>query len=506
MPDQEFKIHVISDADNSGFKSSGAATDDLTQATKKSTAATADDAEASKKTAKEVEGLNIKKRELLESAHTLTREFPLLGEIMRAVYNPMAFTIFGIIAAFEIWTTKVRTLTEEFSEMVLPNFGAHLRDAENVATAYDGIAKSVKGADDEFNSAATAFERQQKAIEAQLAATTALIAAQKQKAIADLDMERASGKVGPAMYDAKKSIIEQGYNDKTVQAEIDARNADLAARKAEQQRDADDAAKSAAKARAIKLPQDDKAVDAQIAELDDLINARKKDAEKKRADAEKQREIAGDVADTFSGGFGHGVATFVRTAPEVIGQIATHGGADPAQHAALLDAEAKAADEQVKAAEQAKARIEKEKSDREKLRKDAEKQAADAEKLRLENAGQDDPNKVGSVAWQNAQAKKAQGVKDSAAQENRFTKDIDAFNKDANEFQKYARQTDPQSIAAAHKAMQDMLAAVTDAMSVVTSLAGTGSDVAQMRADIAMMKTMLANLQRQTAAMPGQSR
>jgi hypothetical protein len=504
MADTDFKIHIVSDADNTGFKSAGAASEDLTQSTKKGAAATGEDAEASKKSAKEVEGLEIKKRELLESTRALTREFPLLREIMAAVYNPIAFTVFGIIGAFEIWTNRVKTLTEALGGILLPNFGAHIKDAENIATAYDGIAKSVKGADEEFNSAASAFERHASAINAQLVAIKALIAAQKEKAIADLDMERASGKLGTATYDAKKAIIEQGYNDKTTQAEIDARNAELQAKKTEEARLKQEAAKKSGEASAIKLPQDDREVDAQIAEFKDLAAALKKQAETHRAEIEKLQEVqSGREASKFNEGLG-GLKEGFKGMPEEIAYDFKYGmTTDPAAMIKLRKKSAKEAEDNAAAAEKSAARIEKEKADREKLRQEAEKAAADHEKLRLENAGQDDPNKVGSVAWQNAQAAKTQHVRDTATGENRFTKDIENFNKDAEDFKKNAGRTDPQGIADARKAMADMFAAVTDAMSVVTTLANSGVDVATMRKDIAGMKQTIAALQSQVNSTPG---
>ena len=127
----------------------------------------------------------------------------------------------------------LKTAQELLGGWQLPDFAEHTDGVTAAAEAYDKLKTAVAGADTEFNGAASAFERQSKAISAELEATKQLIEAQKQKAVADLDIQRATGQVSPGTYAARKAMVEQGANDATVQAEIDARNADLAAKKQE---------------------------------------------------------------------------------------------------------------------------------------------------------------------------------------------------------------------------------------------------------------------------------
>src|ERR1035437_387474 len=137
--------------------------------------------------------LTLGKRELSESLRGLTRQYPMLGEVARTVFNPIVMATFGIIEAFTIWKSRVDTLVAALGGIELPDLGEHITQAENVATAYHGIAEAVEAADVQFDSAASIFERAAKATAAQLAATKLLITAIKEKALAELDIEKAGG-------------------------------------------------------------------------------------------------------------------------------------------------------------------------------------------------------------------------------------------------------------------------------------------------------------------------
>jgi DNA repair exonuclease SbcCD ATPase subunit len=495
--DQSYKIQIVFDLLNQGkVEEAKAKLTDLNQeaaeSAKKNTSATEEDAGASKKSAQEVEDLGIKKRELLESTRALTREMPVLGEIMRAVYNPMAFTIFGIIGAFEIWINKIKALTEAFGGIVLPDLTSGITQANDIATAYDGITKAVKGADDEFNNAAAAFERQEKAIAAQLAAMRQLITAQKEKAIADLDLERSSGKITPASYAAKKSIIEQGYNDKTTQAEIDARNADLAAKKQEVAQAEADAKTAQSKAAGFKLPDTDDQVQSQIDAFKKLAAENRTQADAATAEAKKQQ----DLIESGQGSLRERAESF----PELLGQTVKYGGDYTPQNIRDIETQtAKEAEDRAAAADAAAARIEEQKKQRDDARKDAEDKTKAAEKAKLSIAGEDDPTKVGSVAWQNAQAAQAQSVRDSSAQENRFVGDADAFHRDIVTVNKDVKKPTPENFAAAKQAVNDMVAAIQDSADIISHFSGSASQIAEMKRQLEKMRGELDQAQRQIA-------
>ncbi len=481
-------VKTNADAAAAGTKKLSISADELSDATKRRLGILGQETADTKKVTEATEGLDLSKRELLESTHAITREMPVLGEIMRAAYNGTAFSIFGVIGAMEIWIEKTKTLTEAFGGMELPRFTNQIKDAQDIAVAYDGIGKAIRDALAEFNSAPEIYGRQKTAIDAQVASIRSLIQANKDKAQADLDIERAAGKIGPAMFAARKSAIEQGYTAQTEQLEKDARTAELKAKQDEQKGLEKTAADKAHAAAGVKLPEDDAVVDAQIAAQKNQAAALRKQAEDQRAEADKLQVFKAGQDD-------HSWGTSLRQLPEAVAFSVKYGATtDPGEIIKARNESAKDAEEKAIAADREAQRLEKAKADRETLRKQSEDAAAAAQKLALENAGQDDPKKVGSVAWQNAQADAVGNVKNTTALENRFTSDAEGIAKDIQTYAGAAGKTDPRSVETARAALADMFAALRDAASVMEMLKNSGVDISSIRRELNTLKAQVQSI------------
>lgn len=425
-----------------------------------------------KKAADETEGFTLKKKELLESVKLLRNEYPLLGEAIRMVFNPMVFTVGGIIGSFAIWKEKVNALTEAMGGIELPDLSGHIGQVEGVATAYDGVRNAVRAVDEEFNSATSVFDRQQKAINATLNASKALLAAQKELAVAQLDADRSSGKLSPSEYDAKKLIVERGYNDQSVQAEINARNASLAAKK-QQLADAEaEAAAKKTKAGSIKLPDSDKDVDAQMEKVKEVISSLQSGISKLKANIDKLDDIKqGIMSDTL--------LENVAALPAAIKTGYTFGSFRMEDAKAVEQTSLKEAQERLTAALQLLARIEEKKSDRASARAAGEKAAGIAENLRLGIAGEEDPTRPGSTAWLNSQQRGTQGVRDQASDFSRLAGDFSNVGKDVDQARGFVGKNtfSDQEKNAAQNALKDAYKGLADAAEVIRSLGAMGKDM-----------------------------
>jgi len=455
---------------------------------KENTAASATEGDALADAGKQTDKLTIKKRELSESIRLLTRQFPLLGEVAHVVFNPISAAIFGIIGAFEIWITKIKEATVVFGGVKMPDLTSGIQDAENLSFAWDKVAHAVADADRAFDSAKAVHDRNLAAINAELKAVKDLIAAIKEKAIADLDIQRAAGQLTPAEYAAHKAMIEQGANAQTEKAEADARNA-AAAAKVQQQKDAEAAA---AKARAavevirqsFHIPESDKTFSAQQAELKMQADATRKMAEDASKRIQDIRAIGGDDFGANMKGramfpFRYGVSTTLQQGSDLEAQNekTAKDAADALEKTiARRDAAKKEYDDQVK--QQAEA-------------------AAEAERLKRENADNADPNKPGSNAWQNAQAAAAAKMQAGTSGAKQFAGDLDQANKDIAEIAGLSgkKTVTPEDIAKAHAAAMDVHAALVDAALVISRLAGMGEDVTQIKNELAEAKKRVSRIE-----------
>ena len=341
----------------------------------------------------------------------------------------------------------------------------------------------------EFNGAAPAFERQSKAIQAQLAAMKQLIEAQKQKAEADLDIQRAEGKVSPATYAARKAMIEQGANDQTVQAEIDARNADLAAKGQEVTGLWQQSTEEAKKAKKIQPGRTD-------AEMDQLINEAKAAAAKAEEQAKESRQREA-LAKSMAGQ--EGKESFTPEAIKTQFKYDETFGTttNPDEQAKIAGEAAKNAEATQANLEEQARQLQKQKDERTKHNEEAARLAGEAETRRQEYNADTDPKRPGSVAWQNAQDTATQKQRDRTSNESRFAQDLDQFNKDASELTKNRGRTDPESINKARQAMRDMYALVADMTTIVQTLAAEHQNVSSLAREVNAVKSEVAALRAQ---------
>jgi len=487
---QDLKIHIVSDADTKGFQQVSQAssklkvdTSDLNEETKRSLGMMPQAEDGLKKTAKASEEAGVSHREQKEALHELTHGYPELGEVARAALNPITIAAFGIAEAFSIWAERIKTAQELMGGWELPDLTGHARGVSAAATAYDQLKTAVAGADTEFDSAAGVFERQATAVQAQLEATKQLIEAQKQKAIADLNIERATGQVSPVTYDARRTMIEMGANAQTTQAEIDARNADLAAKKQEAAQLHQDSASEAAKAGAIQPGRNSEG-------MQELINEAKAAAEaagKAAAELHQKEALAKAMRDQ------EGLESFT---PESIAtqfkyDMTFGATTNPSEQAKIAEEAAKAAEVRQAALEESAKQLQKQLDERKKHSDESARLAAEAEKKDRGLQGEDDPNKVGSTAWKNAQAAASLRARNDTGLENQFTKDVENFNKDAEELNRSAGRTDPASLVKARQSMADMSAAVQDAMAIMQTLAADHQNVATLAQQVALMKRQI---------------
>ena len=483
MADKELKIHLTADSNLAEKAGEGKeALDKLNKSAQEST-------EATKKETAETGELDLKKRELLESIRELTHEYPILGEVARAAFNPLTIAAFGVAEALHIWIERLQTAQNLLGAFELPDFTTHAAGVSAAADAYDKLTTAVAGADTEFNGAADAFERQSKAIQAQLDATKKLIEAQKQKAQADLDIQRAEGKVSPSTYAARKAMIEQGANDQTVQAEIDARNADLAAKGQEVTGLWQQSTDETKKAKKIQPGRTD-------AELDQLIKETQDAAAKAEEQAKELRQKEA-LAKSMAGQ--EGLESFTPESIATQFKYDTTFGAttNPNQQAKIAEDAAKNAEATQAHLEEQSRQLQKQKEERTKHNEEAAHLAGEAETKRQEYNSQLDPKKPGTVAWQNAQDTATQKKRDITSNESRFAQDIDQFNKDATEYTKNSGRPDPESINKARQAMKDMYDLVNDMTTIVRTLAAEHQNVSLLARDVADAKSAIALLQSQ---------
>ena len=433
---------------------------------------------------------NLPRRERLEIIRTLTQSYPMLGEAMRAALSPEVFIAFSLVAAYEIWSERVKTLREMMGGWELPDFSVHAVGVDAAAEGYDKLKTAVAGANTEFNSAAALFERQKAAISAQLTVTKQLIDAQKQMAIADLDIERASGKVTPGQYEARKAMIEKGATDKTIQAEIDARNADLNAKREEVERLKDKSSEEAAKAAQIQPGMNDAA-------LEELINKAKAGAEAVKTQAEenrKRQKLAEEQRDTT----GADTLTFAGWGTAIEYSKEFGATTNPEDAAKMSEAAVKQAEQTQAVQEGLIRKLEKQKEERDKHREEAARLAAEHAKKQQELTGDEDPNHVGGITWQNRQDANQMHSNDVVATKTGVARDMEQFKKDAEAIRDQ-NKIDPEHIAKSRAALSDLAAMLKDSMAAVQELASYHENVTQLRPQVEAMKREAAQLRQKVA-------
>ena len=477
MPDDE-KLIRVAITSTSNLPQVGAESQKALEGVTKATG------EAGKEDQKQIETtshLEMKKRELSEALHGLSREYPLVGEAARAAFNPMVVSIAGVIEAVNIWLERMKTAQELLGGWELPDLAVHSVGVSAAAEAYDKLKTAVADANREFNSATGIYERQAKAVEAQLAATKLLIEANKKKAEADLDVQKASGQITPEEYAARKAEIEHGVTQETEQAETSARNAQLAAKRKEVEGLGQQSAAEAAKAAGIQPGLNDAALD----ELIKKAQGAAEEAGKQAAKFREEEKHATEVGERMAGGQGlTGLADVVHNAPGDIAWAAKYGlTADPAAVAAMnRNAAANAEDTQGDMANTVK-QLEKQKADREKHTTEAARLAGLQATKQDELKNDSDPTVVGSIAWQNAQAAKRAPITRAADKGEENARIIQQFQ---DEFRKLSSfdvkaNHNPDQIHQAAQTVADMSEALQAHTALLQSIVGLKDEIADLR-------------------------
>ena len=445
-------------------------------------AATAATASADEKAGKATESLTHQKRELLESTHELIRQYPILREAIHAAFSPMVLSIGGIIEAVNIWMERMKTAQELLGGWELPDLTEHTANIGAAAEAYDKLKTAVQDANTEFNSGAGIFERQEKAIAAQLTATKQLIEAQRKQAEADLDLQKAKGQITPEQYAERKAALDRSAGDQTTGAELSAMQAQLAAKRDEIARLGREQTAQSAKAAGIQpgLSDDD---------LDDLIKktqAAADEAGKKSAEFGAEAKHAQEVAERVQGGRGlEGLADDARNIGGDVAFFAKYGlTADPEEIAKLSQKQEKEAETTRRNLEKQASLLKKQKEERDKAAKEAAYLAGKQATAKDEFAGDSDPNIIGSTAWQMNQLAQRQAVQDKASQTKEDADTITRFREDAQKLESFDRNRlgfDPVQLTNAARTIEDMKIIMNNHTALLQGIAGLRPDLDALR-------------------------
>ncbi|HTR40118.1 MAG TPA: hypothetical protein VMH87_00695 [Pseudomonadales bacterium] len=438
--------------------------------------------------------LDLKKRELLESMRMVTAQFPMLGEAARTFFSPTTASIFLIIGAFALWKNRVEEMAQSLGAIQLPDFSESIRDAQNGASAWQGMAKAVQDADNAFSSIEQTQARGLKNINDQIEAERKLLEAQKALAEARLDQERAMGGMSKEQYDAEKGAIDQGYTDKTINLGINARNAELNERKISQKKEQDEASSNAAKADALTKKYG-------LGETDDEFNANKdaqKAINKARQDSidqsRKNLALLNEATSDDTGSV-QGAADWAKLIAHYGAGITRPGGVRDAMSTEQANINENEAAQ--KETSQHLAELDRVKQERDELRKKAAEGQGKAESDRLSLQGEDDPSKVGSTAWQNAQDRARMRVLD----ETQAVKTSTAIGKDAMDDSRSLGQFASSSrgnAQAAAQHIQDLQQVLHEHVQVANKIANL--PIAQMKADIKAATDKINQLTHQTSS------
>jgi hypothetical protein len=325
------------------------AANDVVQVTQK-------DIEASGAAKEATSKLEVSKRELREVINHLTRGFPILGEVMRAALNPIVFLIAAPIAAFEIFRSRVDAAADALGNVEMPDLTEGIEQAAQLREHWNGIAEAITKANQEFNSADSVFNRQKDAIDHQLDADKKLLEVDKTRALANLDTVKAQ--MSPEQYAYNNAQIENAYAQKELGLETEASQQRQAAKYRELFAAKQQAQESSAAAAGIKLPEDDKEVDAQI------------EAQKKRADTHREDAKNAQAQLDFIGQLGSN--STVQNQLDYFKFYQTYGNGASVGYA--TDVESKKfrdATDQANLADEAAARIQAQKEERDRLRQEA---------------------------------------------------------------------------------------------------------------------------------------
>lgn len=307
--DKEYRIKITTTADMQGATS---ALDKLGDVSKSVSGTQYDLGEDIGKVEKRIEGVSGQSREFYRIMSELDRFAPGLGESLRAIFEgPLAsigLLIFG--------ATELKGVLEKYQEKLDDILGEDLTQgidkANALAQAFTGIADAVRKANDEFNSAASIYERARAGIQDQLALTKQLIESQKELALQRLADLKQSGQISGPEYEARRQAVENQGRAATQAAEERAKQAELAQKineAANAQAQADEAKR---RAQAFHLPESDEVAKAQSQTLSKQAAEQQKIAD----DARKQAAILNDmVTEMHTSGFLTGLGVNATSHP-----------------------------------------------------------------------------------------------------------------------------------------------------------------------------------------------
>lgn len=247
----EFKIKITCDAGEvtAGAQKTANSLEDLSRRVRSLAASYKDDLDPGvksftwngNKAAETAEGLTFKKTDLKKIVKELGHEFPLLGQAMRVALSPVVGTAAVLVAVFGV----VRKIFDDIRErsntgIFAGSLRANIEETTKAATESELAFRSFERA------LATAAGAQQTlkdktdaavaAIRAQGVATAELDNAQKAVELARVNMQEAQGKVSGPEAVQKRMEIEDRYTRKKLDNEVRTKEAELNAKRAEQER------------------------------------------------------------------------------------------------------------------------------------------------------------------------------------------------------------------------------------------------------------------------------
>jgi hypothetical protein len=437
--------------------------------------------EAAEGAEKRIEGVSGSSREMYRIFYELDRLAPGLGETLRATFTgplgAIGLLIFGVVglksALSEYDAELDKTLTTE---------DTGLEQAKALAVAYNGIATAVTKAASAWDSAQSIEDRGLKNIEAQLAATTALIDAEKQLAIQRLERAKAAGQIGEQDYEAQKAAIEgqsettiQGVKQSSLQAQLgqmrtEVTNATIQAQNAQR------------KAEGFKIPATDEEAKANADAMKQRAEEFRKNAETARADAARYNDMAvsastvpGFIASMFtSSSFWKGAwEQFKGNAPETMNPF----GALSEQS----KQKAKEATEAADSADKESARLSAQIAERNKARDEAARLAAEAAKIQEEFEWQNNPNNAAGIAAKILNERNVARVTSIGTGETQLTAD---FAKIQSDLAVHG--------PGAQAALMGARDALRDAVNTMASLSKIGDDVRRFRQQLTILQQQVA--------------
>ena len=254
MPDTDFKIQIISDADNTGFKSAAAASADLNKEMGVITVSNADVEAATKKTtaavAEGTEKFGGSRRELREAGNELGRAAGI-SRLGALALGGMAAAAFAAGKAVEFlkdtWDTIQESITGPIQIGLPDDAPGKISAAAEAWRDYAAARAAVIAAQNSPEAGASAEEKK---LANELKLIHEVLAAQKEKALADLESQK--GSLSPEAHAAARANIGSIFGEAGTAADEKTRQEQIANKATEATNLEIDAQKKTAQALAIK--------------------------------------------------------------------------------------------------------------------------------------------------------------------------------------------------------------------------------------------------------------